>query len=389
MTTTNNLFISKMMAAEPLDLTLFLNQEFFYNELDGLNSGIPTRTTPTITPITPSTLRLLDEEFNLQMEGEGHEKEAFFQPPPMTPITSAPITQANGSIHVSMVDLQSWQGGSTTVAPSELAVSNTTGPGATQCPTPPHSTPSSRSDTPPQTQVPRRNVGGRRPIKEKGISPEEEERRQVRRERNKLAAARCRKRRMDHTNELLQETEGLEDKKMDIQSQIQQLQAQKEELELILAAHAPCCGLSKDRVSISMKPEPISIKPEPGCVPTSECSSLNSNKRIALGSNSRPRPTSLPVSSSPYLNLPSTSAKHQSESRTGPSPAPLISDQAGIPISTPSRGIPFNFASLMEGGTGLTPDSGPLVPSCSSQQRSGLDHATSPDTVHSKRMLSL
>lgn len=35
-------------------------------------------------------------------------------------------------------------------------------------------------------------------------SPEEEQRRSVRRERNKMAAARCRKRRMDHTNELLQ-----------------------------------------------------------------------------------------------------------------------------------------------------------------------------------------
>ncbi|MCQ9140744.1 hypothetical protein MZE11_19450, partial [Bacillus amyloliquefaciens] len=28
---------------------------------------------------------------------------------------------------------------------------------------------------------------------------------------------------------------------------------------------------------------------------------------------------------------------------------------AGIEISTPSNGIPFNFDSLMEGGTGLTP----------------------------------
>jgi len=36
------------------------------------------------------------------------------------------------------------------------------------------------------------------------MSAEEEQRRQVRRERNKLAAARCRKRRMDHTNELLE-----------------------------------------------------------------------------------------------------------------------------------------------------------------------------------------
>lgn len=34
------------------------------------------------------------------------------------------------------------------------------------------------------------------------ISAEEEERRKLRRERNKQAAARCRKRRVDHTNQL-------------------------------------------------------------------------------------------------------------------------------------------------------------------------------------------
>lgn len=36
------------------------------------------------------------------------------------------------------------------------------------------------------------------------MSVEDEKRRQIRRERNKIAAARCRKRRMDHTNELLE-----------------------------------------------------------------------------------------------------------------------------------------------------------------------------------------
>ena len=36
------------------------------------------------------------------------------------------------------------------------------------------------------------------------LSPEEEERRKVRRERNKQAAAKCRQRRVDHTNELIQ-----------------------------------------------------------------------------------------------------------------------------------------------------------------------------------------
>lgn len=49
----------------------------------------------------------------------------------------------------------------------------------------------------------RRNMGGRKPVKDLNCSPEEEERRRIRRERNKAAAARCRKRRVDHTNSLI------------------------------------------------------------------------------------------------------------------------------------------------------------------------------------------
>lgn len=78
--------------------------------------------------------------------------------------------------------------------------------------------------------------------------------------------------------------------------------------------------------------------------------------------------------------------KHQSESRTNPSPAPLLTDMANIPISTPSSGMPLNFESLMNGGTGLTPQ-GPLAPTCSSQQRNG--DLPTPENGTNKRMLSL
>lgn len=61
----------------------------------------------------------------------------------------------------------------------------------------------SSSNTGPTTTT-RRNMGGRKPSKPTNISPEEEERRILRRERNKMAAARCRKRRVDHTNQLLE-----------------------------------------------------------------------------------------------------------------------------------------------------------------------------------------
>lgn len=70
-------------------------------------------------------------------------------------------------------------------------------------PTPPV-TPNNGIVTTTPTSHTRRNMGGRKPTKDLNISPEEEERRRVRRERNKLAAARCRKRRVDHTNALIE-----------------------------------------------------------------------------------------------------------------------------------------------------------------------------------------
>ncbi|XP_026685364.1 transcription factor kayak-like [Diaphorina citri] len=239
------------------------------------------------------------------------------------------------------------------------------------------------------------------------ISLEEEKRREVRRERNKQAAARCRKRRMDHTNELLMETEGLAQKKVLLSEEVAQLRAEVQQLELLLESHQMSCRMSRvspdtgvdenapnpsflEQEKVTVGGVTISIKSEPGTQVHPECAPVNNtnNKRVALGNNNRPRPNSLPVSSSPYLNHASSVSKHQSESRTGgPAPAPLISDIAGIPISTPSTGIVFNFESLMEGGSGMTPLANPIVPSCSSQQRG--DCATSPDAVNSKRMLSL
>lgn len=47
--------------------------------LEGLNSGVPTRTTPTL---TPTTLRNIEQTFiELQSKPESHENEAGFVPP--------------------------------------------------------------------------------------------------------------------------------------------------------------------------------------------------------------------------------------------------------------------------------------------------------------------
>lgn len=61
--------------------------------------------------------------------------------------------------------------------------------------------------------------------------------------------------------------------------------------------------------------------------------------------------------------------KDQYKSLETPTFMKTVPEVAGVPITTPSNGIPFNFDSLMEGGTGLTPVSTPLAPSCSTQQR--------------------
>lgn len=134
--------------------------------LDGLHSGVPTRTTPTL---TPTTLRSIEQTFlELTSESASHSREAGFVPPLVEPSQPTPAQTQN------------------TCAPQH------------------HNTVLLENQQSRPIQQARRNMGGRRPTRTIGMSPEEEERRQVRRERNKMAAARCRKRRMDHTNALLE-----------------------------------------------------------------------------------------------------------------------------------------------------------------------------------------
>ncbi|XP_058611030.1 protein c-Fos isoform X3 [Onychostoma macrolepis] len=88
-------------------------------------------------------------------------------------------------------------------------------------------------------------TGRRKGVKEQ-LSPEEEERKRIRRERNKLAAAKCRNRRRELTNSLQAETDSLEEDKAALQSEIASLLKEKERLELILSAHKPHCKLTEE-----------------------------------------------------------------------------------------------------------------------------------------------
>ncbi|XP_012272140.1 transcription factor kayak isoform X2 [Orussus abietinus] len=312
--------------------------------LDGLHSGVPTRTTPTL---TPTTLRSIEQTLlELTSESASHSREAGFVPPLVEPSQPTPA-QTQNTVHHVLLDGQQ------------------------------QSQPQQQ-----QQQQTRRNMGGRRPTRTIGMTPEEEERRQIRRERNKMAAARCRKRRMDHTNALLEETEGLEQKKQSLQDEIHQLQQAKDELEFILEAHRAVCRLrstSPPDVKPVIKPDrpgggqfvepakrdPIAARP-------------NRPNSLPVGFENNNRPNSLPIFTEPKERPDSLQLKNVDPS-TGF--IKTATEVAGVPITTPSSGILFNFDSLMEGGTGLTPVSTPLVPSCSTQQRSNLSAVdlSSPD----------
>ncbi|XP_029648530.1 fos-related antigen 2 [Octopus sinensis] len=93
------------------------------------------------------------------------------------------------------------------------------------------------------------------------LCPEEEERRRIRRERNKIAAAKCRQRRVDHTNRLIQETVKLEEERSHLEDEIQTLKQQKDRLEFILQAHRPDCK-ADGKINQSSNLHTIKIKTE-------------------------------------------------------------------------------------------------------------------------------
>lgn len=295
--------------------------------IGGLTSGIPTRTTPTL---TPTTLKNIEESF-LELQSIPapleHQHQAGFVPPVVS-FSGIPSKQEEVQQWVEDCVQQSAERNVASPAPSQIHVS---------------------------TSVKTGRGGGRRPLKDEKLSPEEEERRRVRRERNKLAAARCRKRRMDHTNNLLQETDGLEEKRQSLQNEIHMLTCQKEELEFLLEAHKTTCKMANQQHSKD-----------------------KSSEKLDLSKLKYVRPNSLPLSSA-YCS-PDISGSLKTE--------PGVAEIAGVPISTPSSGM-FNFDSLMEGNNNLNLSHGTLSSSCGGQQRSSSSDLSSPDSITPPKLVSL
>jgi len=138
-----------------------------------LGSYVTLQPTNTTNTFTPTTLKTIEQMFVDVEEPETYKNQAGFAPPTLKHKT-----------YINM-DSSNWQqGGVTTVV------------------TPSAAPPPSFELLQPSSQEEEKKVnrgGGRKPRdkEEETLCPEEEERRKMRRERNKLAAARCRKRRVE------------------------------------------------------------------------------------------------------------------------------------------------------------------------------------------------
>merc|ERR1712002_123744 len=313
-----------------------------------------TRTTNTF---TPTTLKNIEQMFLDAEEPEDYKNAAGFAPPIVR------------KTYINM-DTSNWQQGGVTTVVS---------PGVS-------SGPSFEILQPGKEEEKRvSRGGGRKPRdqEEEVLCPEEEERRRLRRERNKLAAARCRKRRVDQTDTLQEEVDLWEGKKRVLQEQIQALQSEREELQFILDAHRSVCtrgvlGVRSQNIQnniVNLGPRVV-VKTEPEVQETStrltHAEAMEQQQNVSIIPKFKPkRPSSLTVT-----------------------PTPISLSSLNIPIETPTNVMnQLDFNALMDGRTGLTPTnilnpilvsvngSGSLiqgsssstslssVPTCGSQQR--------------------
>jgi len=309
------------------------------------------------------------------------EEECFVVPHP--PSSPNPLsikkenTNGNRKSFVKL-DSSSWQGGTTTVitptTTEQLTILDRPNPSSTFSMKTRSSSRTSRSATlthpqiPVTTSIPRRQANVKRTPKNRpgvkantnefDLSPEDAEKLRVRRERNKAAAARCRKRRLDQISTLSEEVEEHESKKKMLEETIAQLRAQKEELEYILAQHRSECHLQiPEHLPIAVKSEPMTF--EKPVLVVEQKPMLANNRSNGLKPK---RPLTLNISSANEIKA---------------------SAVEGIVIDTPSNVIAnLGFDTLMT-STGLTPTtniitpvsfnittSASSIPTCSSQQRS-------------------
>ncbi|XP_061097908.1 protein c-Fos-like [Conger conger] len=125
------------------------------------------------------------------------------------------------------------------------------------------------------------------------LSPEEEDKKRLRRERNKMAAAKCRNRRRELTDTLQAETDILEDEKSSLKTEIANLMKEKEKLEFILMAHRPACKVPSDMEAGF---------PETSISPAHSFSSEVSSPKIEASASLSPKPSIFSANSALEVN---------------------------------------------------------------------------------------
>merc|ERR1739848_545987 len=360
--------------------------------------------------LTPTTNKLLTELFqsdNCIDKLENIENEGFVVPLPPTAPTSGSAAPANTTKETSRgnrksfikLDSSSWQGGTTTVVtptkseqltildvPASLTTMKTRSltrsnsrinrPVLVVQSQPKH------QETKPKKQAnvrrtPKTRPGVKASTNELELSPDEAQKLNIRRERNKAAAARCRKRRMDQIGYLSEEVQVHEEKKQALENTIAQLKAQKEELEYILKQHQSECQLFVPGLQQQHQHQhslPVAVKSEPVLVETIEMADPMANQFYILDKPPQEIMTGRAIGgglkSKRPLSLNIGSAQIEAKNPSN--------QVGGIVIDTPSNVISnLEFDTLMT-STGLTPTTNSLTPisfftpggsapSCSSQ----------------------
>merc|ERR1712203_83581 len=295
-----------------------------------LGSYVTLQPTNTTNTFTPTTLKTIEQMFVDVEEPETYKNQAGFAPPTLKHKT-----------YINM-DSSNWQqGGVTTVVTPSAA--------------PPPSFELLQANSQEEEKKVNRG-GGRKPRdqEEESRCPEEEERRRLRRERNKLAAARCRKRRVDQTETLQDEVNMWENKKKALQEQIQQLQEEKTQLAFILEAHKSVCSRVSSDSALDVKPITTT---EPRVLVKAEPEIHQSTVRHLTHAEAMEEEQQVTVNTTGRL-APAAAAAHQKPKR----PSSLLVGNGSnslsslnIPIETPTNVMnQLDFNALMDGRTGLT-----------------------------------
>ncbi|XP_015194330.2 fos-related antigen 1a [Lepisosteus oculatus] len=225
-------------------------------------------------------------------------------------------------------------------------------------------------------------AGSARRRHDEHLSPEELERRRVRRERNKLAAAKCRNRRRELTETLQTETDELESAKSRLQKEIAELEKEKEKLELVLEAHRPICKIQESDSDSDPPPglsalRPVKSEPARAREPPSSSSSSSSATAQTQG---RPK-TRLP----PKIRLPASSAPDADALHT-----PVLLTTPSLTPFTASLVFTYPPSPLDSGaGAAAAPPAARAQPCGAAHRRSSSSGEQSSDSLNSPTLLAL